>query len=254
MSDWDNSDEEEKVVVKPVVPKSKWEGEDDEGKDVVSDWEASSDDEEKKAAAAAKPATAPPKKKGTLKAKLAQKEAELAARRAAGELTEEDESEMHPRERERIAREREIQADLKNAEELLGAVSVSSNKASGNSELDSIINMNPKTKEDFTQLSSLIIQHILKQHENKPLYASFIEQHVRDICVPLKDLEVRKAASALTTLANEKQKEQKDKASGKKKPKAGVKTAGPAKAVTKIDTNAYEEALDDFGNDPNDFM
>jgi hypothetical protein len=35
---------------------------------------------------------------------------------------------MHPRERERIARERELQADLKNAEELLGAASLSTNK------------------------------------------------------------------------------------------------------------------------------
>jgi hypothetical protein len=34
----------------------------------------------------------------------------------------------------------------------------------------------------------------------------------------LKDSEVRKAASGLSTLANEKQKEQRDKASGKKKP------------------------------------
>jgi len=41
--------------------------------------------------------------------------------------------------------------------------------------------------------------------------------------MPLKDVEVRKVASGLTTLANEKQKEQRDKASGKKKPKAANK-------------------------------
>ena len=41
--------------------------------------------------------------------------------------------------------------------------------------------------------------------------------------MPLKDVEVRKAASALTTLANEKQKQQRDKASGKKKAKASAK-------------------------------
>jgi translation initiation factor 3 subunit J len=49
--------------------------------------------------------------------------------------------------------------------------------------------------------------------------------------MPLKDVEVRKAASGLTTLANEKQKEQRDKASGKKKPKATAKPA--AKMSTK---------------------
>jgi len=64
---------------------------------------------------------------------------------------------------------------------------------------------------------------------------------------------VRKAASALTTLANEKQKEAKDKTSGKKKAKPSVKsTLGAGKVAGKIDTQAYEEALDDF--DDGDFM
>lgn len=93
--------------------------------------------------------------------------------------------------------------------------------------------------------------------------------------MPLKDVEVRKAASALTTLANEKQKEQREKASGKKKPKAAGKPAlGATKATNKsvifafvsmiyvdthflvfrFDTNAYEESLDDFGSHPDDFM
>jgi translation initiation factor 3 subunit J len=49
--------------------------------------------------------------------------------------------------------------------------------------------------------------------------------------MPLKDVEVRKAASGLTTLANEKQKEQRDKASGKKKLKAAAKPT--AKVSTK---------------------
>jgi translation initiation factor 3 subunit J len=43
---------------------------------------------------------------------------------------------------------------------------------------------------------------------------------VRALAAPLRDVEVRKAASGLTTLANEKQREQRDKASGKKKPKS----------------------------------
>lgn len=66
------------------------------------------------------------------------------------------------------------------------------------------------------------------------MYASFIEHHVRALAMPLKDVEVRKAASALTTLANEKQKEQRDKASGKKKSKAAAKpTLGGSKGVNK---------------------
>ena len=50
-----------------------------------------------------------------------------------------------------------------------------------------------------------------------------MEHHARALALPLKDVEVRKVASGLTTLANEKQKEQRDKASGKKKAKGSSK-------------------------------
>ena len=90
---------------------------------------------------------------------------------------------------------------------------------------------------------------------------------------PLRDVEVRKAASGLTTLANEKQKEQRDKASGKKKTKGAAKPGlgaakiaskcvafsivlsfHPSLTVSRVDTGAYEEALDDFGSNADDFM
>lgn len=149
------------------------------------------------------------------------------------------------------------------------------------SELDSLISAQPRTKEDFIKLSGNIIECIIKRHQNKPLYAMFVEQLVRDLAMPLRDVEVRKAASTLTMLANEKQKEQREKASGKKKPKAVAKPAlGAAKLsgkyvlsfilsikfrctlliqpsrglLRRIDTRAYEEALDDIPDDPNDFM
>lgn len=142
-----------------------------------------------------------------------------------------------------------------------------------NAELDALISAQPRTKEDFQKLSSRIVEYIVKRHQSKPLYATFVEQLARDISQPLKDVEVRKVASSLTTLANEKQKEQRDKASGKKK-KAGKPILGGSKASGKgyvkfhqsssntalmfhslrHDTNMYDEALDDFGNDPNDFM
>ena len=101
------------------------------------------------------------------------------------------------------------------------------------SELDSLISAQPRTKEDFAKFSTNIIEFIIKRHQNKPLYAVFVEQLVRDLAMPLRDVEVRKAASALTTLANEKQKEQRDKAAGKKKPKTVAK---PTLAAVKPST------------------
>jgi len=91
------------------------------------------------------------------------------------------------------------------------------------SELDRLISFQPRTKEDFAKFSSQIFEFLIKPHQSKPLYQSFVEHHARALALPLKDVEVRKVASGLTTLANEKQKEQREKASGKKKPKAATR-------------------------------
>lgn len=91
-------------------------------------------------------------------------------------------------------------------------------------ELKNITSFNPKTKEEFAELSSMLIT-LIKRHQEKPLYATFVEMHAKALAQPLKDVDIRKTASGLTTLANEKQKEAKDKASGKKKPKAAAKPA-----------------------------
>lgn len=103
------------------------------------------------------------------------------------------------------------------------------------------------------------------------MYPTFVEHFVREVAQPLRDVEVRKAASGLTTLANEKQKEQRDKTSGKKKTKGATKPAlGAAKVASKcvisllieiyhstpcrLDTSVYDEVLDDFGGNGDDFM
>ncbi|EIN10062.1 translation initiation factor eIF3 subunit [Punctularia strigosozonata HHB-11173 SS5] len=237
---------------KPV--KKKWEGEDEEESGPASDWEESSSSEEE---TAPKPTTAaPPKKKGTLKAKLAEKEAEKAKRATEGVESDDydEDAVLDPREKARLDRERELKSDLNNAADLFGQ---SATGTSASSELNSLLTFNPRTKDEFHEYSKKIIEVLINRLQDKPLYPAFVEQHVRDLAMPLRDVEVRKAASGLTTLANEKQKEQRDKASGKKKSntKANAKaTLGSAKGVGKIDTGVYDEALDDFGNDPNDFM
>jgi translation initiation factor 3 subunit J len=102
---------------------------------------------------------------------------------------------------------------------------------SSDADLDKILKSTPKSKEDFVALSDAIIAHIIKRHEDKPLYGAFVEHHVRSLATPLRDVEVRKAASGLTTLANEKQREQREKLSGKKKPKS---TGKPVLGASKL--------------------
>ncbi|KIK99596.1 hypothetical protein PAXRUDRAFT_491099 [Paxillus rubicundulus Ve08.2h10] len=246
MSDWESSNNGNPGVPSLANPVKKWEGEDEDDSSPASDWDESSEEEEEKPATAP---VAPPKKKGTLKAKLAEIEAAKASRAAAEEEEYDEDSVLDPREKARLDKEREINADLDNAAALFGATAL------GGQDLDSIISANPQKKEDFEALSNQIIEYIIKRHQSKPLYPSFVEYHVRQLAEPLRDVEVRKAASGLTTLANEKQKEQRDKASGKKKPKATAKPAlGAAKVSNKLDTEVYDEALDDFGKNADDFM
>ncbi|KAK2460272.1 hypothetical protein APHAL10511_007661 [Amanita phalloides] len=252
MPDWDESDGEQPKLaatrlLKMVPKKTRWEGEDEEDGGPADDWDESSDEEEKPTTPAP---GVPPKKKGSIKAKIAEKEAQKAAKDNDVEYDSDDV--LDPREKARRDKEKELNADLHNAADLLGSAALG---GTSSSELDALISAQPRTKEDFQQLSSNIIEYIIKRHQDKPLYASFIEHHVRELAMPLKDVEVRKAATGLTTLANEKQKEQRDKTSGKKKPKAAAKPAlGSVKAGSKLDTNVYDEALDDFGGNADDFM
>jgi translation initiation factor 3 subunit J len=103
-------------------------------------------------------------------------------------------------------------------------------------DIKSILNANPKTKEEFIVLSRQIFDLVVKRHQDKPLYAAFVEAHVREIANPLRDVDVRKSASVLTTLANEKQKEARDKTSGKKK-KVSKPVLGSSKALGKCVSN-----------------
>ena len=84
-------------------------------------------------------------------------------------------------------------------------------------DIKSVLNANPKTKEDFVILSRQVFELVIKRHQDKPLYAAFVEAHAKELANPLRDVEVRKVASGLTALANEKQREARDKTSGKKK-------------------------------------
>ncbi|KAG9003065.1 Translation initiation factor 3 subunit J component [Tulasnella sp. 427] len=247
MSDWDASDAEPAApsgipapAPKPPV-KKKWADEDEEEKDVASDWEASESEEEakpppKKPAVKSAAAPAPKKNAKSLKQAIAKKKGE-----DSGD-TEDDM--LDPAIKRKIERERELEADLKNASDLLGGTQIGS--ASG---LQDILKANPKTKEEFIKLSNDIIEVVIKRLQNKPLYATFVEHHTKELARPLKDVDIRKVSSGLTTLSNEKQRELKE-AGKKKKAKPALGSLKQAKNDTKV----YDEALDDFGNDPDDFM
>ena len=107
--------------------------------------------------------------------------------------------------------------------------------------------MECRTDADFTAFSTALSKLIVTKHGKHPLYAKFMLQFARDACAPLRDVDTRKTASALTTLANEKQTAAKDAMSGSKKKSKGAAKPGLAKVGCRADVGTYEEALDDSG-------
>lgn len=91
-----------------------------------SDWEASSEEEENEKSAPAAAPVAPPRKKGTLKQKLAEKEATRQAQLAEKDnpLDYDEDAVLDPRAKARLEKERELESDLRNATELFGSATV----------------------------------------------------------------------------------------------------------------------------------
>ena len=53
--------------------------------------------------------------------------------------------------------------------------------------------------------------------QKQSIYVNFINEFIRELCLPLRDADVRKVANTLSTLASEKQKQIKEKEKSKKK-------------------------------------
>ena len=107
--------------------------------------------------------------------------------------------------------------------------------------------MECRTDADFEKFSTALSALIVSKHAKHPLYAKFMLKFARDVCAPLRDVDTRKTASALTTLSNEQQKAAKDALAGSKKKSKGAAKPGLAKVGCRADVGTYEESLDDSG-------
>lgn len=177
------------------------------------------------------------------------------------EESDEDEDEAEKRER---LRRTEQDADLKHAEDLLSTsmgpksrgskavVIENADKPGETIDLSKIALFRPATKTQFEQLSEILVP-LLRASSSKPHYAIWVQNFCKQICADLPSTEMKKAASTLTALSNEKLKEEKaaDK-SGKKTKAQKTKTvlggAGRDMGRGSADTTAYDDGLeeDDF--------
>jgi translation initiation factor 3 subunit J len=111
--------------------------------------------------------------------------------------------------------------------------------------LASLALFNPQTKNQFEVLRTTLAP-ILSGNNKKAHYGLFLEEFAKDLAKELSSDQVKKVASALTRLSNEKMKEEKASDKGGKKSKAAkTKTSLVTNRANATDVAAYDQ--DAFG-------
>ncbi|OAQ64178.1 eukaryotic translation initiation factor 3 subunit EifCj [Pochonia chlamydosporia 170] len=269
---WDEEDSDSSTPPSspPVTAARRRQFDDEEDdSDVLESWDAAEDSEverekERKAAEAkAKVAAEAAANKKSKAQRIAEHQAGRARQRAEDdEESEDDETEAERRER---LRRTEQEADLRHAEDLFGGVGISSGRKAPTIgaaiivdeqdptktvNLASLPLFNPQTKKQFELLRTTLAP-IVNGNTKKAHYGLFLEEFAKDLAKELSSDQVKKVASALTRLSNEKMKEEKasDK-TGKKTKAAKTKTSLVTNRANATDVSTYDE--DAFGDD--DFM
>lgn len=167
--------------------------------------------------------------------------------------------------KERLLREQK-EADLRHAEDLFGGDvgSVpSSRKAVIKGSVvpdpknpDNLIDLSsmplfdPKTKAQFETMREVMAPIIGGENAKKAHYALFLTEFAKQLARDLPSDQIKKVASSLTTLSNEKMREEKQQGGAKKTKAAKTKTTLAINRPTVTDTTAYDDEA--FGDD--DFM
>lgn len=256
---------------------NKFEDEEDEDSDVLDSWDA--DDSEVEREKAKKEAEAKAKAKAAAAAAAANKKsknqriADHVAGRAQAQAQADVDSDLREGETEAERRERmrrsEQEADLQHAADLFGEASfgdaglsagagsgvrksAAALKASAISvgdssdptktvDLSSLPLLNPVTKTQFDKLSQTLGPIISAQSQKGP-YVLFAQDLIRELCRGLPSDQIKKINSSLTSLANERLREEKASEKGGKKTKAAkTKTTLAIARPSTIDTGNYDD-------------
>ncbi|KAK3687625.1 translation initiation factor eIF3 subunit [Podospora appendiculata] len=273
---WEEEEEESSSSSAPDSPavgavrRGKFDDEEAEDSDVLESWDAAEDSEverekaKKAAELKAKAEAEAAAKKKSKTQRIADRLAERARARAEdSDYSSDEETEAQRRERLRAT---EQEADLKHAEDLFGGIGINSRKTTVGSavvidksdptntvDLASLPLLNPMTKTQFEQMRNTLVP-ILSNNSKKAHYTIFLQEFTKQLAKDLPSDQIKKIASTLTALSNEKLKEEKLAEKGGKKSKAAkTKTtlAGVSRGPSAVaDTNAYDE--EGYGDD--DFM
>jgi translation initiation factor 3 subunit J len=272
---WEDEEEESSSAPNsPVVgaTRRKFDDEEAEDSDVLESWDAAEDSEverekaKKAAEAKAKAEAEAAANKKSKAQRIAERQAERAARAEADDEDSEEETEAQARER---LRRTEKESDLRHAEDLFGGIGISSNRKATTAgsavpidasdpsktvDLSALPLFKPGTKSQFEQLRN-VLGPILSGSSKKAHYTLFLQEFTKQLAKELPSDQIKKIASSLTALSNEKMKEEKAADKGGKKSKAAkTKTslAGVSRGGGVADTATYDDDDAGFGDD--DFM
>ena len=174
--------------------------------------------------------------------------------------TEEDDETSSEEEDESTKRERlrrtEQEADLKHAEDLFVNIGLNKNRSAPKAlistdptdpskavDISSLPLFNPTTKEQFLKLRETLTP-ILAANSKKAQYTLFMQEFTKQIVRDLPSEQIKKIASGLATLSNEKMKEEKAAEKGGKRTKAAKSKASLVAnrdASHRADTTAYDD-------------
>jgi len=240
---WDDDDFE--PVAAAVKPSDKWEGE-DEDDDVKDAWDVSSEEESsQKDDKTSEASIVKRKKKKKLADIIAEKEEarqkekdELEVADELNKLNDTPEAKLA----EKLRLQKEVEAnELRLARELLGG-------DADNPPQGTIDAMSPETKEDFEEFEAALSEKICQFSESEH-YPDCVEKLIKNICLGLNTTTLKKIKSDVEAFHSAKLKEE-------KAAKGGKKPAAKSKATLKrdLDRDLYGGAINDYGNDMDDFM
>ncbi|KPM40010.1 hypothetical protein AK830_g6577 [Neonectria ditissima] len=258
-SDSDSSSSSPAVSGVAPVARRKFDDEEDDS-DVLESWDADDSEVERekakkeaeaKAEAAAKAAAKKPKA-----VRIAEKQAERL-RRLALEDDEEDLDEDESEKRERLRRT-EQEADLAHAADLFGDAGLSAGRAKTKTaavvvdkkdptntvDIAKLPLFDPKTKAQF-ELLRVTVGPVISAHSKKAHYSLFLQEFTKGLAREMPSEQIKKLASALTALSNEKMKEEKAADKSKKTKASKTKTSLVTGRANVADVHAYED--DGFG-------
>ncbi|PYH99153.1 eukaryotic translation initiation factor 3 subunit J [Aspergillus ellipticus CBS 707.79] len=264
-SKWDE-EEEESVSPPPVAARRKFD--DEEEDDVLDSWDAAEDSEverEKAAKAAEAKAKADAEAAAKKKSKATRIQDHKATRKAQADASDDEESEEDEAERRARLAKTEKDADLKHAEDLFGDIDLNRMRNRGapkavvisdsadptqSVDLSAMPLFKPATKEQFARVTSTLIP-LLTVQSKKPQYALWAQEFIKQLVKDLPSQDVKKISSSLSTLSNEKMKEERAADKGNKKSKAAkTKVSLVTTRENQVDSTSYDD--DGLGDD--DFM